>query len=215
MFQKHAETIGGIPKRAVENPRAMESLASADLAISDVRPTTRSETKRVLGGFGAYSQDVLDQTKRNIASAKASIERIDRQIASKVQEANNLSTSLSNTEMQGRYQELRELNNTRNQSLSDLSKANASLTRQYGENMGRLIGTAREIQQRMANGNVRDGIDNPANVRAVLAANDNQRRSLQKHNRDANNPNNPRVNLVRLDQSGAFGTNKIEILPAF
>lgn len=39
MFPKYAETsVGGIPKRAVNNPRAMESLASADLAIKAPAP---------------------------------------------------------------------------------------------------------------------------------------------------------------------------------
>lgn len=34
MFPKYAETVGGIPRRALTNPRAMESLASADLSIA-------------------------------------------------------------------------------------------------------------------------------------------------------------------------------------
>lgn len=46
MFPKFAETsVGGIPRRAITNPRAMESLASADLSIKDTTQITKQSYK--------------------------------------------------------------------------------------------------------------------------------------------------------------------------
>lgn len=118
MFPKHAETaLGGIPKRAINNPRAMESLASADLAIQGTRGDT-IDTQRLFGdtqkAINKGAKEAVDRygvhkTKdiaRMAKSLKAAQEKMnsDARSIGQIMENSDISTGI------GREEYLRAVN---------------------------------------------------------------------------------------------------------